>query len=103
MFVCVCVCLEANSYSNLMEGVVKIIPFDQCSSPDVYGSEVRSGMLCAGRESCVDACQVRRQNNTKTTFVMLFFYYVYWIEDLDFMWHTSNNFTFYFRLIFIFV
>uniref|UniRef100_A0A672L0M5 trypsin n=1 Tax=Sinocyclocheilus grahami TaxID=75366 RepID=A0A672L0M5_SINGR len=48
---------KANSYSHLMEGVVKIIPFDQCSSPDVYGSEVRSGMLCAGSESCVDACQ----------------------------------------------
>ncbi|XP_042617146.1 hepatocyte growth factor activator-like isoform X2 [Cyprinus carpio] len=48
---------RANSYSHLMEGVVKIIPFDQCSSPDVYGSEVRSGMLCAGSESCVDACQ----------------------------------------------
>uniref|UniRef100_A0A8C2KKU0 trypsin n=1 Tax=Cyprinus carpio TaxID=7962 RepID=A0A8C2KKU0_CYPCA len=48
---------RANSYSHLMEGLVKIIPFDQCSSPDVYGSEVRSGMLCAGSESCVDACQ----------------------------------------------
>ncbi|XP_059395361.1 hepatocyte growth factor activator-like [Carassius carassius] len=48
---------KANSYSHLMEGVVKIIPFDQCSSPDVYGSEVRSGMLCAGSELCVDACQ----------------------------------------------
>ncbi|XP_016107134.1 hepatocyte growth factor activator-like [Sinocyclocheilus grahami] len=48
---------KANSYSRLMEGVVKIIPFDQCSSPDVYGSEVRSGMLCAGSESCVDAFQ----------------------------------------------
>ncbi|XP_039525172.1 hepatocyte growth factor activator-like [Pimephales promelas] len=48
---------KANSYSDLIEGVVKIIPFDQCSSPDVYGSEVRSGMLCAGSDSCVDACQ----------------------------------------------
>ncbi|XP_056103055.1 hepatocyte growth factor activator isoform X1 [Rhinichthys klamathensis goyatoka] len=48
---------KANSYSDLIEGVVKIIPFDQCSSPEVYGSEVRSGMLCAGSDSCVDACQ----------------------------------------------
>ncbi|XP_067284966.1 hepatocyte growth factor activator [Pseudorasbora parva] len=48
---------KANSYSDLIEGVVKIIPFDKCSSPKVYGSEVRSGMLCAGRDSCVDACQ----------------------------------------------
>ncbi|XP_048042125.1 hepatocyte growth factor activator isoform X1 [Megalobrama amblycephala] len=48
---------KANSYSQLIEGVVKIIPFDHCSSPEVYGSEVRSGMLCAGSDSCVDACQ----------------------------------------------
>lgn len=48
---------KANSYSNLMEGIVKIIPFERCSSPEVYGSEVRSGMLCAGSDSCVDACQ----------------------------------------------
>ncbi|XP_056318454.1 hepatocyte growth factor activator [Danio aesculapii] len=48
---------KANSYSNLMEGVVKIVPFEQCSSADVYGSEVRSGMMCAGSDSCVDACQ----------------------------------------------
>lgn len=52
--------LEANSYSNLMEGVVKIIPFDRCSSPEMYGSEVRPGMVCAGSDSCVDACQVKR-------------------------------------------
>lgn len=48
---------KANSYSNLMEGVVKIIPFERCSSPEMYGSEVRPGMVCAGSDSCVDACQ----------------------------------------------
>ncbi|XP_051580290.1 hepatocyte growth factor activator-like isoform X3 [Myxocyprinus asiaticus] len=48
---------KANSYSHLQEGVVKIIPFERCSSPEVYGADVRSGMLCAGSDSCVDACQ----------------------------------------------
>ncbi|XP_051555161.1 hepatocyte growth factor activator-like [Myxocyprinus asiaticus] len=48
---------KANSYSHLQEGVVKIIPFERCSSPEVYGANVRSGMLCAGSDSCVDACQ----------------------------------------------
>lgn len=55
---CVCV-LEGNSYSSLREGIVKLIPDEKCSSPEVYGSEVREGMLCAGSDSCVDACQVR--------------------------------------------
>ncbi|TRY85183.1 hypothetical protein DNTS_030943 [Danionella cerebrum] len=48
---------KANSYSPLMEGQVRIIPFSACSSPEVYGTEIRSGMICAGRDSCVDACQ----------------------------------------------
>ncbi|XP_056614781.1 hepatocyte growth factor activator isoform X1 [Triplophysa dalaica] len=48
---------KANSYSNLMEGVVKVIPFERCSSPEMYGSEIRPGMMCAGSDSCVDACQ----------------------------------------------
>ncbi|TSY83944.1 Protein Dok-7 [Bagarius yarrelli] len=53
--------IEGNSYSALTEGNVRLIPDEKCSSPEVYGSEVREGMLCAGSNSCVDACQrVRR-------------------------------------------
>ncbi|KAK3523466.1 hypothetical protein QTP86_033597, partial [Hemibagrus guttatus] len=48
---------EGNSYSSLTEGLVKLIPDERCSSPEVYGSEVREGMLCAGSDTCVDACQ----------------------------------------------
>ncbi|KAF4071452.1 hypothetical protein AMELA_G00273420 [Ameiurus melas] len=48
---------KGNSYSSLREGIVKLIPDEKCSSPEVYGSEVREGMLCAGSDSCVDACQ----------------------------------------------
>ncbi|KAL6466613.1 hypothetical protein MHYP_G00244170 [Metynnis hypsauchen] len=48
---------KGNSYSHLREGMVKIIPYEKCSAPDVYGLEVRPGMLCAGSDTCVDACQ----------------------------------------------
>ncbi|KAJ8262318.1 hypothetical protein GJAV_G00165100 [Gymnothorax javanicus] len=49
---------KANVYaSHLMEGMVHIIPFQQCSRPDVYGAEVTSNMLCAGSHRCIDACQ----------------------------------------------
>ncbi|KAG9259897.1 hepatocyte growth factor activator [Astyanax mexicanus] len=48
---------KANSYSDLREGMVKLIPYEKCSAPEVYGSEVRPGMLCAGSDTCVDACQ----------------------------------------------
>ncbi|XP_072526388.1 hepatocyte growth factor activator isoform X2 [Salminus brasiliensis] len=48
---------KGNSYSHLREGMVKLIPYEKCSAPDVYGSEVRPGMLCAGSDACVDACQ----------------------------------------------
>ncbi|KAI5087956.1 hepatocyte growth factor activator-like [Silurus meridionalis] len=48
---------KGNSYSSLTEGIVKLIPEERCSSPEVYGSEVREGMLCAGSNNCVDACQ----------------------------------------------
>ncbi|XP_062864414.1 hepatocyte growth factor activator, partial [Trichomycterus rosablanca] len=48
---------KGDSYSTLTEGIVKLIPYERCSSPEVYGSEVRPGMLCAGSDTCVDACQ----------------------------------------------
>ncbi|KAJ8383161.1 hypothetical protein SKAU_G00039390 [Synaphobranchus kaupii] len=49
---------KANAYAkHLMEGTVHIIPFEQCSRPDVYGAEVTSNMLCAGSHRCIDACQ----------------------------------------------
>ncbi|KAL4641496.1 hepatocyte growth factor activator isoform X1 [Arapaima gigas] len=49
---------KANAYaSQLMQGVVHITPFEQCSRPDVYGVEVTPSMLCAGSHRCVDACQ----------------------------------------------
>ncbi|XP_076850045.1 hepatocyte growth factor activator serine proteases-like [Brachyhypopomus gauderio] len=48
---------KGDSYSHLREGVVKLIPYEKCSAPDVYGSEVRPGMMCAGTNTLVDACQ----------------------------------------------
>ncbi|XP_066517132.1 hepatocyte growth factor activator isoform X2 [Hoplias malabaricus] len=48
---------KGDSYSDLREGMVKIIPYEKCAAPDVYGSELRPGMLCAGSDTCVDACQ----------------------------------------------
>ncbi|KAF5901913.1 hepatocyte growth factor activator, partial [Clarias magur] len=48
---------RGDTYSSLREGTVKLIPHEKCSSDEVYGSEVREGMLCAGSSSCVDACQ----------------------------------------------
>ncbi|XP_028841055.1 hepatocyte growth factor activator isoform X2 [Denticeps clupeoides] len=48
---------KGQTYNSLMEGVVGIIPFEWCSHPKVYGSEIRPGMLCAGNNGCVDACQ----------------------------------------------
>ncbi|XP_064201046.1 hepatocyte growth factor activator [Anguilla rostrata] len=49
---------KAKVYAHhLMEGTVHIVPFEQCSRPDVYGSEVTTNMLCAGSHRCVDACQ----------------------------------------------
>nr|XP_023665196.1 hepatocyte growth factor activator isoform X2 [Paramormyrops kingsleyae] len=48
---------KANAYADqLMEGVVYIVPFEQCSRPNMYGTEVTPTMLCAGHW-CVDACQ----------------------------------------------
>ncbi|KAG9346956.1 hypothetical protein JZ751_005883, partial [Albula glossodonta] len=50
---------KANAYAkHLMEATVHIVPFEQCSRPDVYGAEVTSNMLCAGSHRCIDACQV---------------------------------------------
>ncbi|KAJ8416473.1 hypothetical protein AAFF_G00357610 [Aldrovandia affinis] len=49
---------KANEYTkHLMEATVHIVPFEQCSRPDVYGAEVTSNMLCAGSHRCIDACQ----------------------------------------------
>ncbi|XP_030635325.1 hepatocyte growth factor activator [Chanos chanos] len=48
---------KSTAYSHLREGIVQLIPYDKCSAPDVYGSEIRTGMLCAGINNCVDACQ----------------------------------------------
>ncbi|XP_018602208.1 hepatocyte growth factor activator isoform X1 [Scleropages formosus] len=49
---------KAKTYAaQLMQGVVYIVPFEQCTRPDVYGAEVTSSMLCAGSHRCVDACQ----------------------------------------------
>ncbi|XP_012697340.2 hepatocyte growth factor activator [Clupea harengus] len=48
---------KGTTYSRLTEGLVGIIPFDRCSRPDIYGPELRPGMLCAGNNGCVDACQ----------------------------------------------
>ncbi|MBN3300657.1 HGFA factor, partial [Amia calva] len=49
---------KADAYApHLQEGLVNIIPFDQCSKPDVYGTEVNENMLCANSNQCVDACQ----------------------------------------------
>ncbi|XP_026885627.2 hepatocyte growth factor activator [Electrophorus electricus] len=48
---------KGDSYSHLREGMVRIVPYEKCSSPDVYGSEMRPGMMCAGTNTCVDACQ----------------------------------------------
>ncbi|XP_041925023.1 hepatocyte growth factor activator isoform X1 [Alosa sapidissima] len=48
---------KGTTYSHLREGVVGIYPFDWCSRPEVYGPEIRPGMLCAGSNRCVDACQ----------------------------------------------
>ncbi|XP_061108834.1 hepatocyte growth factor activator [Conger conger] len=49
---------KAGVYSqHLRVGTVHIFPFEQCSRPDVYGSEVTSNMLCAGSHRCIDACQ----------------------------------------------
>ena len=49
---------EANKYTNLQEAGVRIVPFERCNLPEVYGNHVTSNMVCAGTNRCVDACQV---------------------------------------------
>jgi len=49
---------EAEGYSSLQEAGVRLIPQDACQKPDVYGNYVTADMICAGLNSCVDACQV---------------------------------------------
>ncbi|XP_041132843.1 hepatocyte growth factor activator-like isoform X1 [Polyodon spathula] len=44
---------------HLQETVVPLVPFEQCSRPEVYGTELTSNMLCAGylTDCRRDACQ----------------------------------------------
>ncbi|KAK6493782.1 hepatocyte growth factor activator-like isoform X1 [Huso huso] len=48
-----------NYADHLQETIVPLVPFEQCSSPEVYGTEVTSNMLCAGylTDCRRDACQ----------------------------------------------
>uniref|UniRef100_A0A674EIZ7 trypsin n=1 Tax=Salmo trutta TaxID=8032 RepID=A0A674EIZ7_SALTR len=48
---------KANKYTNLQEAGVRIVPFERCILPEVYGNHVTSNMVCAGTNRCVDACQ----------------------------------------------
>uniref|UniRef100_A0A8C7HKU2 trypsin n=1 Tax=Oncorhynchus kisutch TaxID=8019 RepID=A0A8C7HKU2_ONCKI len=48
---------KANKYTNLQEAGVRIVPFERCNLPEVYGNHVTSNMVCAGTNRCVDACQ----------------------------------------------
>ncbi|KAK7909850.1 hypothetical protein WMY93_014534 [Mugilogobius chulae] len=49
---------KAESYSNLQEAGVRLIPHEFCRKPEVYGNHVTSDMLCAGlNNGCTDACQ----------------------------------------------
>nr|XP_015200289.1 PREDICTED: hepatocyte growth factor activator [Lepisosteus oculatus] len=49
---------KADNYAtHLQEAMVNIIPHEQCSRPDVYGTDVTENMVCAGSLQCVDACQ----------------------------------------------
>ncbi|KAK6292131.1 hypothetical protein J4Q44_G00379160 [Coregonus suidteri] len=48
---------EVNKYTNLQETGVRIVPFERCILPEVYGNRVTSNMVCAGTNRCVDACQ----------------------------------------------
>ncbi|KAG8591317.1 hypothetical protein GDO81_000120 [Engystomops pustulosus] len=50
---------EAMDYANvLQEAIVPIVSDNQCSSPEVYGSDISENMLCAGYFDCyIDACQ----------------------------------------------
>uniref|UniRef100_A0A8C3VPQ6 Transmembrane protease serine n=1 Tax=Catagonus wagneri TaxID=51154 RepID=A0A8C3VPQ6_9CETA len=46
------------SQNNLREARVKIISDDVCKQPHVYGSDIKSGMFCAGYlEGIYDACR----------------------------------------------
>ncbi|CAB1345140.1 unnamed protein product [Coregonus sp. 'balchen'] len=49
--------IEVNKYTNLQETGVRIVPFERCILPEVYGNRVTSNMVCAGTNRCVDACQ----------------------------------------------
>lgn len=49
---------EAEGYSSLQEGGVRLINHDTCRKPEVYGNHVTTDMICAGLNGCVDACQV---------------------------------------------
>lgn len=53
-----CSLTEAEGYSTLQEGGVRLISQESCRKPEVYGNHVTSDMLCAGLKGCVDACQV---------------------------------------------
>ncbi|XP_023837708.1 hepatocyte growth factor activator-like isoform X2 [Salvelinus sp. IW2-2015] len=48
---------KANKYTNLQEAGVRIVPFERCILPEVYGNHVTSNMVCAGTNRCADACQ----------------------------------------------
>ncbi|KAM9329489.1 hepatocyte growth factor activator [Gastrophryne carolinensis] len=50
---------DATEYAPvLQEARVPLIPFNKCSSPEVYGAELSDNMICAGYFDCaIDACQ----------------------------------------------
>lgn len=71
-----CSLTEAEGYSTLQEGGVRLISQETCRKPEVYGNHVTADMLCAGLNGCVDACQVGNEmqwmNSTLTNDLMFF-------------------------------